>query len=109
MIVRFVAATGRRRTMTKGDDMGFIVGFLLGVLGAIGLLGFLAYWLCSRLNIIAGAGARSFRCPACGKRLQGTSELVGKKVKCPGCGKEWRIPRWNWPPDFRQFYGESRN
>jgi hypothetical protein len=37
--------------------MGFIVGFLTGLLAAIGLLGFLAYWLCTRSNHIAIAKA----------------------------------------------------
>jgi hypothetical protein len=81
----------------------------VGLLSAIGLLGFLVYWLCSRLNMIARAGVKAFRCPEWGKRLQGTSELAGKQVKCPGCGKQWRIPRWELPLDFRRFYGESRN
>jgi uncharacterized C2H2 Zn-finger protein len=89
--------------------MGFILGFLTGLLSAIGILGFLVYWLCSRLNIFTRAGAKTLRCPACGKRLQSPSELVGKTVKCPGCGKEWRIPRWDLPLDFRRFYWESRN
>lgn len=33
--------------------MGFILGFLLGLLTAIGLTGFLLYRLCSRSNPIA--------------------------------------------------------
>jgi len=33
--------------------MGFILGLLMGLLVAIGLFGFLAYWLCSRPNNIA--------------------------------------------------------
>jgi hypothetical protein len=39
--------------MRKGDDMGFILGFLMGLLAAIGLSGFLAYWMCSRPNSMA--------------------------------------------------------
>lgn len=37
--------------------MGFVLGFLLGLLTAIGLLGLLAYWLCTRSNHIAIAKA----------------------------------------------------
>jgi hypothetical protein len=40
--------------MTKGDDMGgFVLGFLMGLLAAIGILIFLAWWLCYRSNNIA--------------------------------------------------------
>ena len=35
--------------------MGFLLGFLMGLLAAIGLFGFLAYWLCSQPNSIAVA------------------------------------------------------
>ncbi len=35
--------------------MGFILGLLLGLLGAIGLIGFLAYWVCSRPDSAAVA------------------------------------------------------
>lgn len=35
--------------------MGFILGFLGGLLAAIGAFGFLAYWLCSRSNTMAAA------------------------------------------------------
>jgi hypothetical protein len=35
--------------------MGFLLGFLMGLLTAIGLLGFLIYWSCSRSNNIAVA------------------------------------------------------
>jgi len=35
--------------------MGFILGLLLGLLAAIGLLGFLTWWLCSRSNNVAVA------------------------------------------------------
>lgn len=35
--------------------MGFILGLLMGLLGAMGLVGFLAYSLCSRSNHIAVA------------------------------------------------------
>ena len=35
--------------------MGFILGFLTGILAALGLLGFLTYWLCSRSNNVAVA------------------------------------------------------
>ncbi len=37
--------------------MGFIAGFLLGLLTAIGLLGYLAYRLCTRSDRIAIAKA----------------------------------------------------
>jgi hypothetical protein len=37
--------------------MAFIVGFLLGLLAAIAVFGFLAYWLCTRTNHIAIAKA----------------------------------------------------
>jgi len=33
--------------------MGFILGFLMGLLSAIGLLVALAYWLCHRSNNVA--------------------------------------------------------
>jgi hypothetical protein len=35
--------------------MGFILGFLMGLLAAIGLFGFLTYWLCSRPDGMAVA------------------------------------------------------
>jgi len=35
--------------------MGFILGFLIGLIAATGLYGFLAYWLCSRSNNVAVA------------------------------------------------------
>jgi hypothetical protein len=34
---------------------GFILGFLSGLIVAIGLLGFLVYWLCTRPNQLAVA------------------------------------------------------
>jgi hypothetical protein len=39
----------------KGDDMGFLLGFFMGLLAAIGVIGFLVYWLCSCSNHIAVA------------------------------------------------------
>jgi hypothetical protein len=33
----------------------FMLGFLTGIIAALGLLGFLTYWLCSRSNNIAVA------------------------------------------------------
>ncbi len=33
--------------------MGFILGFLLGLIAALGMVAFLLYWLCSRSNHIA--------------------------------------------------------
>jgi len=35
--------------------MGFILGLLIGLLLAVALIGFLAYWLCSRSNTLAVA------------------------------------------------------
>jgi hypothetical protein len=35
--------------------MGFVLGFLLGLLAAIAIAGGLAYWLCSRSNTVAVA------------------------------------------------------
>jgi hypothetical protein len=35
--------------------MGFILGLLMGLLAAIGLVGFLACWLCSRSDNVAVA------------------------------------------------------
>ena len=35
--------------------MGFLLGLLMGLLAAIGLFGFLTYWLCSRSNNVAVA------------------------------------------------------
>jgi hypothetical protein len=35
--------------------MSFILGFLMGLLTAMGLLAFLTYWLCNRSNNIAAA------------------------------------------------------
>jgi hypothetical protein len=43
--------------MNEGNDMGFILGFLLGFLAAIGLAGFMAFWVCTRSNRIALAKA----------------------------------------------------
>jgi hypothetical protein len=43
---------GMRRD-ERGIDMGFIFGLLLGLLIAIGLFGFLTYWLCTRPNTTA--------------------------------------------------------
>jgi hypothetical protein len=37
--------------------MGFVLGFLLGLLTAIGLFIFLVYWLCSRSNHLGIAKA----------------------------------------------------
>jgi hypothetical protein len=48
-------ACGCRRVITKGDDMGFLLGLFMGLLAAIGGFAFLAYWLCSRSNNIAVA------------------------------------------------------
>jgi hypothetical protein len=41
--------------MMKGNDMGFILGFVMGLLAAIGLFGFLAYRLCCGSNNVAVA------------------------------------------------------
>ena len=41
--------------MAKGDNMDIVFGFLMGLLTAIGLFGFLTYWLCSRSNTMAVA------------------------------------------------------
>jgi hypothetical protein len=35
--------------------MGFVLGFLMGLLAAFGLFGFLAYWVCTRSNTVAVA------------------------------------------------------
>jgi hypothetical protein len=35
--------------------VGFLLGFMMGFVAAIGLFGFLGYWLCSRPNTIAVA------------------------------------------------------
>jgi hypothetical protein len=43
--------------MKEEHEMGFILGFLTGLLAAIGLFVFLAYWLCTRSNHIAIAKA----------------------------------------------------
>jgi hypothetical protein len=37
----------------EGNDMGFILGLLTGLLTAIGLFAFLACWLCTRPNTTA--------------------------------------------------------
>jgi len=36
--------------LTKGDNVDIVFGFLMGLLTAIALFGFLTYWLCSRSN-----------------------------------------------------------
>jgi hypothetical protein len=42
--------------MMKGDDsMSFILGFLIGLITAIGGVGFLGYWLVSRSGNVAVA------------------------------------------------------
>jgi hypothetical protein len=46
---------GCRRVIMKGDDMGFLLGFFMGLLAAIGGFAFLAYWLCNRTNNVAAA------------------------------------------------------
>jgi hypothetical protein len=33
--------------------MGFVLGLLLGLLAAVGLFGYLAYWLCTRFDTSA--------------------------------------------------------
>lgn len=62
--------------------MGFILGFLTGILAALGLLGFLTYWLCSRSNNIAVA-----------KFINGIAQALAHKPKSsepstPGKGGE---------------------
>jgi len=58
--------------MTKGDNMGFILGFLLGLIAALGLIGFLIYWLCSRSDNIAIA-----------KCLNGFAQALANRPKSP--------------------------
>src|SRR5947209_3761764 len=38
-----------------------------------------------------------FRCARCGKNLQVSDELAGKRVKCPGCGYPLSVPRTGDP------------
>jgi len=52
--------------------MGFLLGFLMGLLAAIGLFGFLTYWLCSRSNNIAVA-----------KFINGIAQALAHKPKSP--------------------------
>jgi hypothetical protein len=56
--------------MTKVDYMGFLLGLLVGVVSAIGLFVFLAYWLCSRSSNMALA-----RC------LNGIAQALAHKPK----------------------------
>jgi hypothetical protein len=59
--------------MTKGYDMGcFLLGFMMGLLAAIGLFGFLTYWLCSRSNNIAAA-----------KFINGIAQALAHQPKSP--------------------------
>jgi len=56
----------------KGNDMGFILGFLMGLLAALGLFGFLAYWLCGRSNNVAVA-----------KFINGIAQALAHKPRPP--------------------------
>jgi hypothetical protein len=52
--------------------MGFLLGFMTGLLVAIGLFGFLTYWLCSRPNNVAVA-----------KFINGIAQALAHKPKPP--------------------------
>jgi len=52
--------------------MGFLLGFMMGLLAAIGLFSFLTYWLCSRSNNIAVA-----------KFINGIAQALAHKTKSP--------------------------
>jgi hypothetical protein len=53
--------------------MGFLLGFLIGVLAAIMLLGLLVYWLCSRPNSMAVA-----------KFINGIAQALAHRKFLPG-------------------------
>jgi len=52
--------------------MGFILGIVLGILMAIGLCGFLAYWVCTKADHIALA-----------KAINGLAQALAHRPKSP--------------------------
>lgn len=51
--------------------MGFLIGFLIGMLTAMAMFGFLGYWLCTRSNHIAVAKAVNGLANALATKRQG--------------------------------------
>ena len=68
--------------------MGFMLGFMLGILVAFTLFGFVAWWVCSRSNSVAVAKFINGIAQALAHQGRSTEPLAAiKKVEVTG-GKE---------------------
>jgi predicted phage tail protein len=66
--------------------MGVVLGFMAGLLAAVAGIGFLAYWVCTRLNNIAVARvingiAQALASPQSKSREQGTTTGTNSRTR----------------------------
>ena len=70
----------------EGNDMGFVLGVLIGLLGTIGLFGFVIYWLCTGSNTSALA-----------KLIDGIAQVLAHRPQSPdSSAPDKNAGRWRY-------------
>jgi hypothetical protein len=75
----------------ESNDMGFVLGILIGLLGTIGLFGFLVYWLCTGSNTIAVA-----------KLMDGIAQVLAHRPQSPDSTPGKNASRWGYDDEQSQ-------